>query len=72
MTDTMTTMELLRRRYNFLWISAYVSGYNFQEHLTATVGIKNGLKLILDLHSNQESFGTVQTDWSGFQVRVCD
>ena len=50
----------------------YQGGYNFQEHLTATVGIKNGLKLILDLHSNQESFGTVQTDWSGFQVRVCD
>ena len=33
------------------------------------MGIKNGLKLILDLHSDQESFGTVQSDWSGFQVR---
>ena len=29
---------------------------------------QNGLKLILDLHSNKESFGTVQSDWSGFQV----
>ena len=45
------------------------SGYNFQEGVAAAVGIKNGLKLILDLHSDKESFGTVPVDWSGFQVR---
>ena len=32
------------------------------------VGIKNGLRLILDLHSDYESFGTVSTDYSGFQA----
>ena len=46
-----------------------ILGYNFQEDLKATVGIKNGLKLILDLHSDNETFGTVPFDWSGFQVR---
>ena len=59
----------LRRRYYCVRIVSRISGYNFQEDLKATVGIKNGLKLILDLHSYKESFGTVPFDWSGFQVR---
>ena len=47
----------------------YIKYEYVQGHIKATVGINNGLKLILDLHSDQETFGTVQSDWSGFQVR---
>ena len=31
-------------------------------------GINNGLRIILDLHSNQVSFGTLETEFSAFSV----
>ena len=34
------------------------------------VGKRNGLRLVLDQHSNRVSFGTVSQDHSGFQVFI--
>ena len=31
-------------------------------------GINNGLRIVLDLHSNQVSFGTLETEFSAFSV----
>lgn len=38
--------------------------------MEAGVGKKNGLKLLLDLNSNQESFWTVYNKFRGFQVLI--
>ena len=43
-----------------------------KESIPAAIGIKNGLRLTLDLHSNQQSFGTVPDDFSVFKVFVGD
>ena len=40
--------------------------YNSETYIG--VGLKNGLKLVLDMHSNYESFGTVLNDFHAFQV----
>ena len=36
----------------------------------AAVGIHNGLKLTIDLHSNSESFGSVTQDFAAFKVFI--
>ena len=33
-------------------------------------GINNGLRIILDLHSNQVSFGTLETEFSAFSMFI--
>ena len=33
-------------------------------------GINNGLRIILDLHSNQVSFGTLETEFNAFSVFI--
>ena len=38
--------------------------------IPATVGIKNGVRLVLDLHSNYESFGTVSIDYNAFHIFI--
>ena len=38
--------------------------------VVAAKGMKNGLRLVLDLHSNQESFGSVENDFRAFHVYI--
>ena len=39
-----------------------------RDKVPVTVGKKEGLRLTLDLHSNQASFGTVNEDYNAFRV----
>ena len=39
-----------------------------KETIKTSVGIVNGLRIILDLHSNQVSFGTLETEFSAFSM----
>ena len=41
-----------------------------KQKLKATVGVDDGLKLTLDLHSNNESFGTILQDFAAFRVFI--
>ena len=41
-----------------------------KKEIPAAVGINNGIRLVLDLHSNYESFGSVQDDFRGFRLFV--
>ena len=43
-------------------------GFPFMNKQKAIVGKENGLKLFLDSHSNQVSFGTIASNFKGFQV----
>ena len=38
--------------------------------IAGAVGIKNGLRLVLDLHSNFESFGSIETDFRAFRIFI--
>ena len=42
--------------------------HNAKQRVSAKVGVQNGLKLVLDLHSNTESFGTVANDFNAFKI----
>ena len=39
-----------------------------KETVRTSDGINNGLRIILDLHSNQVSFGTLETEFNSFSV----
>ena len=39
-----------------------------KETIKTSEGINNGLRLILDLHSNRVSFGSLETEFSAFSV----
>ena len=39
-----------------------------KETIQTSEGINNGLRLILDLHSNRVSFGSLETEFSAFSV----
>ena len=36
----------------------------------AAAGKKKGLRLVLDLHSNMETFGSVYNEWRGFKLFI--
>ena len=38
-----------------------------KETVRTSDGINNGLRIILDLHSNQVSFGTLETEFDSFE-----
>ena len=41
-----------------------------KKKVPGAVGLKNGLKLVVDLHSNSESFGSVSQDFAGFRAFI--
>ena len=41
-----------------------------EKKVASSVGRKEGLKLVLDLHSNHASFGTVTDDYNAFNVFI--
>ena len=41
-----------------------------EKKVASSVGKKEGLKLVLDLHSNHASFGTVADDYNAFNVFI--